>query len=234
MSSLGWRRIVGSVAAGLVFGGCSGADVAKAEAPVEAADAATLGQLVFDIGQPCPGMTGAAVPGELDEIFVEAALVDAPSALAEHVTLADLPELARSRRARLVGAPHVIGKFDAETSVSLGANADQTTPVALARLSVLPRHVDDDTSMLELELELSAQERSSQVPAAKTLRFSVTTRDNEPGVAHMPWHEAGKRSLIVAFRTFRVRGEAELRAIFECKMQQRVRYLQRMSRPAVP
>lgn len=224
----GWRRMVGGVSAGLALGACSGSDVAPASAPSDAVDAALLGEVFSSVGEACPAMQRAAAsaPGR-DEIFVEAALVDVPSALAEQASLNDLPELARSRSARLISAPHVIGTFETSTAMAPGQNADALTPIALSRWSVRPRHVDAETSTLELELELSALGQPQ-----KTLRFSVTTRDNEPGLSHVVRDVAAQRSVVVVFRSFRVHGESELRAIFECKMQQRARYLQRLSRPA--
>jgi hypothetical protein len=225
-SWLGSWRTIGSAGIGVMLGACSGADVSPATAPSDAADAAQLAQVFSDIGERCPGIpTAVSAPAALDEIFLEAVVVDVPSELAEHVSLRDLPELATSRRVRLVAAPHVMGGFGSVTSMALGQNADAMTPLALARWSMLPRRTADQTSILELEIELSTPEAPNT-----TLRFSVTARDNEPSLAHVVRDAAAQRSLLVAFRAFRVHGESELRAIFECKMQQRARYLQRAAR----
>lgn len=230
----GWR-LLGALNAGSMLLGCSATDLAPASAPADGIDAAQLGQVFASVAEPCPGMTATlAAPAGRDEIFVEAAIVDVPSELASRLSLADLPELAGTRSASLIATPHVIARFEAETSLALGQNADSSTPLALARWSALPHHVDDRTSTLELELELSAFERAGRAPLSETHRFSVTTRDNEPGLVHVVRRAGAPRALVVVFRSFRIHGEAELRAIFECKMQQRVRYLQRMSRPAVP
>lgn len=221
-----------SLVAGL--GGCSGTDVVPAGAPPAATDNEGLAQAFSDLVETCPPPRPALATlpaGGRDEIFVEAAIVDAPAARAE-VSLSDLPELARSPQARLVASPHLLGKFGAETSLGLGQTADALAPVALSRWSMSPRHVDHETSVLELELELSELERPGRPPRSTLHRFSVTTRDNEPRLARLPRHGESGRSLVIVLRSFRVDGEAELRGIFECKMQHRLRYVQRRSAPA--
>lgn len=222
----GWRRWAESVSLASILGACSGADVTPAAAPSEATDAEQVAQVLSDVGERCGEITPPlAVTDGRDDIFVEAVIIAVPKALAGYVALGSLPELARSRSVRLVAAPHVLGSFDAATSMALGQSADSSTPLALTRWSVRPRHVDDETSVLELELELSTAERPNN-----TLRFSVTTRDDEPSLAGPLRDAPGPNSLLVVFRSFRVHGEAQLRAIFECKMRQRARYLQRTGR----
>lgn len=209
-----WRTLVG-----LSFVACSGADVTPAAAPVEPSDAAQLAELFSAIGEPCPSVPPAPANGEgRDEIFVEAALVDVPRELAVRATLRDLAELAQSRRVKLVATPHMIGAFGTETKMGLGGDGEGT--LTLSSLKMLPRHVDEKISVLELELELSQ--------ARRPLRFSSTARDNQPSLSHVVWDEAGGRALLVLLRSFRVHGEAELRSIFECKMQQRSAYVKRL------
>lgn len=207
---------------------CSGADRPSANTPPDPHQADALSEVFENVGEACPRYgASASGPEAQDQLFVEAVLVDAPSELARQASLPNLQELARSPRAQFVTAPHVIGTFDKKAEMALGPADGSSAAVTLSRWSMVPHHIDAEASSLDLELDLSAASPNGS-PLTKTLRFSVTTRDNEPRLANLVWNEADQRSLLVLFRTFRIHGEAQLRAIFECKMQQRARYLQRL------
>jgi len=207
---------------------CSGAEVGPALEPTGVSDAERLREVFSDLGQSCPNFVMGDAAGARDEIFLEAAVVDVATELAQTTTLGTLTNLTMSPRTKLVATPHLLARFDAQASISPGSPDDPSSGVALSAFSMLPRHVDDETSLLELELRLEGATQRGTPPAPKTLRFSVTTRDNQPSLARVVLDDPGQRSVLVVFRSFRVRGEPELRAIFECKMQSRQRYLERL------
>ncbi len=227
MRSVGFPGIACFGAVCLLLG-CSGAEVGASASPAQPSAAELLGEVLADVGQACPGFVRVeSAPEGRDELFLEAVVVDVPGELAKYASLSSLPELARSPHARLVAAPHLVGAFDTKAELAMDQAPDASAPATLSRWSMLPRHVDVQLSSLDLELELSALEPNGQIARSKTLRFSVTTRDNEPGLARVAWHEKSQRSLVILFRTFRIQKEADLRAIFECKMQRREQHLQR-------
>jgi hypothetical protein len=208
--------------------GCSGAEVGPSTTPAEPSAAEQLLEVLSAVDQACPSFAGVeSASGGRDEIFVEAVVVEVTRELAEQASLKNLAELGRSPRARLVAAPHVVGAFDTKSELALEQVPDASAPTTLARWSMLPRHVDARVSSLELDLELSWLEPNGQVTPSRPLRFSVTTRDNEPGLARIEWPERNQRALVIVFRTFRIQEESDLRAIFECKMHQREQHLQR-------
>jgi hypothetical protein len=210
------------------FFGCSGAEVGASAMPAEPSAAEVLGEVLADVGEACPGfVTVESAPEGRDELFLEAVVVDVPHELAKYASLSSLSELARSPHARLVGAPHLVGAFETKAELALEQVPDASAPTTLSRWGMLPRHVDTHVSSLDLEVELSALEPDGQVTRSKTLRFSVSTRDNEPGLARIVWQEKTQRSLVILLRTFRIQKDADLRAIFECKMQRREQHLRR-------
>lgn len=73
--------------------------------------------------------------------------------------------------------------------------------------------------------------RRAQEPANMPLTFSATARENELTLARVEWDAASRRSLLLLFKTFEVRGEQDLRAILECKLQQRAEAKRRAGAP---
>jgi len=182
-------------------------------------DAEQLRHVLSAIGQRCPGFSERTSASDRDQLFLEAALVEVSSELAQRATLGTLTDVALSPHARLVATPHLLGTFDEKAEMSLGPSADPSAGATLSRWGMVARHVDDGLSILELELELTSLLDHRVV--TRTLQFSTTARPNEPALARVVEDRARGQSLLVAFRSFRVRTELDLRAIFECKMRQR-------------
>jgi len=162
-------------------------------------------------------------------LFVEAVVLELSSESAREVSLTTLADLPQTTRARLVAVPHVLGAYDHQTEMVLGANGAAQDEPALVRWAILPRRADR-ALVLEMELELELQPQRSApaaMPSRQTLKFAATVRDDQPALARVEWDRASRRSLLLLLRAFEVHGEQDLRAIFQCKMQQRAKALRR-------
>jgi len=205
--------------------GCSAAEVTR---PAAADDRETLTDLLA-VNSRCPGFKHATSSPQVprDDLFLEAVILEVTGATAQQASLANLQDLPRTAQVRLVAAPHLLGRFDTTTEMGLGPDGG-AEHLTLVRASMLPRHADR-SAVLELELELdSPTSRNDTLPSRRTVAFTTTARDNEPTLAKVAWDETSQRSLLVLLRTFEIRSEDDLRAIFQCKMEQRARTLKRL------
>jgi len=210
----------------LVALGCSGAETAR---PPVASARVTLTELLTSVNARCPGLGERTSPaqGMGDKLFVEAVILEVSSAVARETSLANLQDLPQNADVQLIGTPHILGEFDHTSELALGPSDSEDDHVSVARLSALPRRADGSV-VLDLELELDLP-HSKAGPAAprRTLTFTASARDNEPALARVAWDEASERSLLILLRTFEVRGEDDLRAIFQCKMREHAQALRR-------
>jgi hypothetical protein len=200
--------------------GCSGADVTR---PLTSDSSATLTELLAAMSARCAERVEApshAGPAQ-DQLFVEAAILQVSSAVAAEVTLANLRYL-QTAQVELVATPHVIVDFNRATEMAWGQTDSMPERLSVVRWSLLPRRADG-TVVLDVEMDLDLPgPKQAAAGSAQTVTFSTTVRENEPVLARVEWDAASHRSLLILFRTFEVHGERDLRAIFECKMQQRV------------
>jgi len=205
--------------------GCSGADVAR---PQTASATNALDDVLSSVSTPCPAFeTAKAEPGDRDNLFVETAILEVPSAWAARASLQNLPDLPRKTEVHLVATPHLMGKFDQQSEMVLGPDARVSEQASLVRWRMIP-HRADRAVVLDVELELAPPTSDSvTVPTPRVLRFSMTAHENEPALARVVWDEASRRSLLLLFRTFEIRGEQDLRALFQCKMQQHAQAVSR-------
>lgn len=210
--------------------GCSGADVAR---PQTATTTNALDDVLSSVNSRCPGFEAAkAEPGDRDKLFVETAILDVPSAWAAQASLQNLADLPRKTEVHLLASPHLMGKFDQRSEMVLGEVVLGPEPrvneqASLVRWSVIP-HRADRAAVLDVELELAPPTSDGvTAPTPRVLRFSMTGQENEPALARVVWDEASRRSLLLLFRTFEIRGEDDLRAIFQCKMQQHAQAVSR-------
>ena len=213
----------GTLLLGLV--GCSGAEAPRQPT---ADSRRALSEFLTAMSTRCPErQAGSGQPStERDQLFVEVAILDVPSAVAAATSLANLQDLSQSLRVQLVGVPHVIVDFEHEAEIVTAPNDAADQRLSGMRLSMLPHRAD---GVVVLDMKLALNSPSSNVVAASSvpLTFSATARQNELTLARVEWDAASRRSLLLLFKTFEVRGEQDLRAIFECKMQQRAEALRR-------
>jgi len=198
--------------------GCSGAEVGR---PPAVAATNPLAEVLSAVNARCPGFEAPkSVRGPREDLFVETAILDLPSTWAAQASLQTLSNLSRNDQVHLVATPHVIGKFGQQTEMELGANGEMHEQASLVRWRMLP-HRADGAVVLDLELELAPPTSEHvTVTSPRVLRFSMTAHENEPVLARVEWDAASRRSLLLVVRPFEIRDEQDLRAIFQCKMQQ--------------
>jgi len=199
--------------------GCSGAEMAQ---PVAADSRAALTEVLSAVTARCPDLQGppSSPKPSRDRLFVEAVILDVSSAVAEQASLSTLQRLPQTAPVQLVATPHLLADFDQPSQMVLGLNGETPEQLSLVRWSLLPRRADRE---VVLEVELALEPPASKhvpSPAPRTLRFAATVRENEPALARVEWDQASQRSLLIVFRTFEAQGEEDLRAIFQCMMQQ--------------
>ena len=205
---------------------CSGAEPAK---PPSADVRAQLTELLTAVGSRCPNWVEAEPqqPPARDQLFVEAAILEVSSAVAADASLANLQALSRNAQVQIVSAPHLIADFEHRAEMVWGPSGAEPEQVSLLRWSLLPRRADTAT-VLDVELELEPPTpRGTAAAPGRSLKFSATVRKNEPSLARVEWDAEQHRSLLLVLRTFEVRGEQDLKAIFECKMRQHAEALSR-------
>jgi len=180
---------------------------------------ATLREAIAAVSKPCPGIHEAqsAVSSARDQVFVEAAILEVSSEVRD-VSLANLQDLPQMTPVQLVATPHVIGRYDSQTEMVLDSGGVAPDRLSLARWAALPRRAHGAV-LLEVEIELEPPGLGAKA-SQRTQKFAVTVHNNEPTLARVEWDAASHRSLLVLLRTFEVHDEADLRAIFQCKMQQ--------------
>lgn len=173
---------------------------------------------------PPPPLVSAPELGERDDVFIEMSLFELPTSIAAGTTLGNVSELARAAQVTLVATPHLVAHFGQPLKMELGGEALGASAAALSSLSVVPQHADSELSVLEVGLTLQSR------AGAKSYSLSVSGREGEPALARL--EIAPSRSLLILFKLHAVRGQDDLRAIFQCKMQlaQRARALARASR----
>lgn len=215
--------VLASRATGIALIGLMGCSSAAAVRPPAADPGAALTAVLAAVNARCPGLEEArsSLPPVRDELFVEAVILEVSSDVAAQASLATLPDLPRRARVQLVAAPHVIAEFGHQTEMGLGSSGATHEQLSLVRWNLLPRRADREVVLeLELDLGLPRSEHVAMTPT-RTVKFAATARDNAPALARVEWDAVSRRSLLLLLRTFEVHGEEDLRAIFQCKMQQR-------------
>ena len=209
-------------AVGLALGsvlGCSGPEMVSPQT-IDSREALT--EVLTTVNEPCPDLHEAqsSAPSTRDDLFVEAVVLEVSSQSAREVSLTKLQDLPQTTPVQLVAVPHMLGPYEHPTEMVLGANGAGQDQLSLVRWTMLPRRAER-AAVLELELELDTP-RSDPVAntSRRTVKFAATVRDNEPALARVEWDRASQRSLLILLRTFEIHGDEDLRAIFQCKMQQ--------------
>lgn len=170
---------------------------------------------------PCPA-DAPVVQADRDQVFVEALVADVSRAAATEATLASLDRVLSVPDAAILGTPHWIGTYDEPGTLELTDVQGQTPRASLHRLKLLARHAESAVTVLDLELTLQLANPNAVSPTpTRRVSLSLTARDDLSSVAQVPWSVS--RSLLVVVRPRAVRSERDLRTLFECKMQRRLR-----------
>jgi len=180
--------------------------------------------------EPPPGASGGPVePGVYVELGVfEVPLASKPDAkqpLAAPRPLTDpaaeLERLAQDDRARFLGAPQLMVRSEAP---SQGIIAERTGPLLEAALRDVTARVKPAAGgafVLEFELGIDLPHEGFGAPTRRAVKASASPRGDElvGFVASVPGLPG--KSLHVLAVPYVIRGESDLRALFQCKMQRR-------------
>ena len=159
-----------------------------------------------------PASPQASTPADRNEVFVELTLLELPRALAAATFRGNLPDLAYASDVALLATPHLLASFERPSQSHPGVEPLGDASVALSTITLLPRRAEEGVTVLAVQLALRSRNGTTQ-----TYPFSVSAREDEPGVARVDI--AAGRSVLALFRLRAVHREADLRAIFECKMR---------------
>jgi hypothetical protein len=164
---------------------------------------------------------GPFTPG----VFLDTALFLLPTARAGARLPASSESLAHDPSVRLLGTPHLSAHFDAKSRMVLADNTGPLAQTAFREFSATPKRTED--AQLAIEIDLVLQLPSSQTAPAKPpesrIHLLTAPHFSQPVVLTAQVPEQPGQSLLFLLTPYPLRSEADLRAIFLCKMAQRER-----------
>jgi hypothetical protein len=174
----------------------------------------------------CQPPLAATNPGEQwSEVFVETLLFDVP--LSTQVGVAGISQLARQSDVHLLGTPHVVGKLAAQTTLSLEQRLGVLEQPTLTRFSLLPQRSESGLHVLEFELGFSMPNADpARNPELARSSFLVEGQSDRAMLGSAAYPGNPQRKVLAVVKAHPIRHAEDLRALFECKMQQRRRALQ--------
>lgn len=167
--------------------------------------------------------------GDRDQAFVEMLVLDVSTRSANAATRSSLESLVTAPDVQVVAGPHFIGDYERSSTMDLLDVQGPTERATLHRLRMEPHHAEPGVTVLNLELTLQLPNPRGTLPnPTRTVPLALSAGEDLPALAHATWDEARQRSLLLVVRMRPVRGQEDLRAIFECKMR---RYQETRRRP---
>jgi len=180
-------------------------------------------ELPPDAPEPPPAVSppGPFTPG----IFLETALFLLPSAKASIALPASGERLIRDPEVRLLGTPQLFAQFDVP---SRAAFEDDTGPLAEATLHDIvatPRQTADARLAIELDtgVFLPTSSTATGKPPEARVHFVAAPRVGQSVASTEQIPGRPQQSLLLLMTPHAIEREAQLRAIFQCKMAQRQR-----------
>lgn len=176
---------------------------------------------------PPPPPPAGDIPPFEPSLFVELATFTLPSkTVAEQrgkqAALIENPEV------RLIGVPHVLIKPGQQTRVALD---DHSGPLARPSLhELVVRAIPADGGRVSLELDVALQVPANPapvVPPERRVRFVSAPSERVPILLDAPIPEWPGQSLLVLLTLYPMREEADLRALFSCKLERRRQAVER-------
>jgi hypothetical protein len=133
----------------------------------------------------------------------------------------ELERLAEDDRARFLGAPQLLVRSEEPRQ---GIIAERTGPLleaALRDVTIRVKPAAGGAFVLDFELGIDLPHEGFGAPTRKAVKASASPHDHElvGFIANVPGLPG--KSLHVLAVAYVIRGESELRALFECKMQRR-------------
>jgi len=181
-----------------------------------------LGTILYEASHSCPNWRPRSQLADQPpkDILVEVTLLDAPLAAALRVQQQDLPRLAQLPEIRLLGTPHLTGKFDLPATMTLERHFGELDEATFTRLSIVPRRSDGERLVIELELGfLLPNSDPTENPSPTSTSWAVEAGYGEPTLRVAKHPGNPKRGLVVVVKAYPMWSSDDLRTLFECKMR---------------
>ena len=173
-----------------------------------------------DVLPPDGGRPGPFEPG----IFVEMAILEVPARAGEDGSSRDLRALALDPGTRLLGAPHLFLVPSRPVTFVVEEHFGPLGALALRDVTAELRATGTEALVVDFALGLDLPTARDVVNAMPwRIEVRATTAPSERGLSafakRVPTEPA--RQVVVVFTPYAVRGDADFRALFECKMARR-------------
>lgn len=220
--ALGVLRRVSLLALLSPFTACAASrpPAANADPPTEVA------LILHEASLSCQPPLAATNPAEhWSEVFVEALLFDVP--LSTQVGVADISQLSRMPDVHLLGTPHIVGNLAVQSTLSLEQRLGVLEQPTLTRFSLLPQRSESGLHVLEFEMGFSLPNADpARNPELARSSFLVQGPSDQAMLGSAAYPGNPQRKVLAIVKAHPIRNPDDLRALFECKMQQRRRALQ--------
>ncbi|HKO53766.1 MAG TPA: hypothetical protein VJV79_38930 [Polyangiaceae bacterium] len=179
---------------------------------------------LYQASHPCPAPepTAPAASERVPQLFVEAVLLDVPLHSGTQTRKDNLQQLAKRPDLRLLGSPHLFGKFDVLTTVTLAQHLGVLEQATLSQISLTPRPGESGQPVLELEFGFSLPNADpASNPQVRSAPVTLEAPYGQAALGFAKHPGDASRELIVIVTTRPVQNDDDLRVLFECKMRQR-------------
>ena len=160
-------------------------------------------------------------------VFLDTAWFLLPSARASVALPASRERLTADPEVQLLGTPHLFATFDAPARAVFDEHTGPLAEATLHDITVIPKQTADGQLAIELDtgLLLPTSPTASESPAPVRIHFVAAPRSGQPVALTERIPGRPDQSLLILLTPYAIQGEAELRAIFTCKMARRQRAL---------
>lgn len=218
---------------------CAGALVESEPANIADAESAyVLADVIDSAETPCSMRMPSAprdAPVSPPQVFVEAILIELPSGANWRLEPGSISTLARIPGAKQIATPHLIATLETAQTMDLGRHflppdATLEPGIYFNGITILPRRGDAGALVLDVDVALHTSESrqaAAAAPAEMHVRNTFVVREKSVSWLAVPVPGYSKATLLLGVKPHLVSDQADLRNIFECKMQQRQRSLSR-------
>jgi hypothetical protein len=127
---------------------------------------------------------------------------------------------------RLLGTPHLSAAFDTTARATLEDHVGPLAAATLHEITATPRRATDAQLVLELDTTLFLPtSQAARTPTEVRMHFVTAPGVGQAVTLTEPIPQQPGQSLLLLLKPYVLRSEADLRAIFACKMAQRQRAL---------
>jgi hypothetical protein len=156
-------------------------------------------------------------------VFLDTALFLLPTARADVRLPASSHGLAHDPDVLLLGTPHLSAELDATSRVAVEDHTGPLLQPVLHELSATAKPTEDAGLAIALEavLQLPTSPNATGKPPESRIHWLTAPKFGQPVVLTAQVPERPGQSLLLLLTPYSIRGEADLRAIFLCKMAQR-------------